>query len=74
MALGEKEWVVWGAEGAVEEVEWVLSGFHAAAVSCAEIVVLALTDLLNLPLLLDLGVPLPLLPGGFFTLLRGGGQ
>jgi len=51
-------------------IEW----FDRAAISCAEIVVLALTDLLNLPLLLDLGVPLPLLPGGFFTLLRGGGQ
>jgi hypothetical protein len=73
VALGEKEWVLWGAESAVEEMEWVLSGFYAATVSCAEIVVLALTDLFNLPLLLDLGVPLSLLPGALLTLLRGRG-
>ena len=73
MALGEEEWVLWGAEGAVEEVEWVLSGFYSTAVSCAEMVVLTPTDLFNLPLLLDLGVPLPLLPGVLLTLLRGRG-
>ena len=53
MALGEEEWVLWGAEGAVEEVEWVLSGFYSTTVSCAEIVVLTPTDLFNLPLLLE---------------------
>jgi hypothetical protein len=73
VALGEEEWVFWGAEGAVEEVEWVLSGFYSTAISCAEIVVLALTNPFNLPLLLDLGVQLPLLPGALFTLLRGRG-
>jgi hypothetical protein len=63
VALGEEEWVLWGAEGAVEEVEWVLSVLYWATVSCGEIVVLALTDLFNLPLLLDLELPLPLLSG-----------
>ena len=47
MALGEEEWVLWGAEGAVEEVEWVLSGLYWATVSCTEIVVLTPTDQLS---------------------------
>lgn len=63
MALGEEEWVLWGAEGAVEEVEWVLSGLYWATVSCAEIMGLTPADLFNLPLLLDLELPLPLLSG-----------
>jgi hypothetical protein len=63
VALGEEEWVLWGAEGAVEEVEWVLSVLYCATVSCAEILVLTPTDLFNLPLLLDLELPLPLLSG-----------